>query len=234
MDEMCMNYRKVIFKSFFHIVCVPKNILVLWVTSERFISKEKIKNLRNNGSTNEELKKEWENGINGLDGRCRDLLLQEHCKKLFNLIDTFWCHIKYAEVDANWLLKVKTYLDKLEKIQSKIKRKKLKNMSTNSLLKDRFPFGEMSGDFAAKFIWACAFLFVYSLAGEIFLFKVVKMDLTNSRSRQNCLTNQNANTFQSYLFQQIHFNQIKSKVAANNMSNIHLQMFFQIYAIAAE
>ena len=96
MDEMCMNYRKVIFKSFFHIVCVPKNILVLWVTSERFISKEKIKNLRNNGSTNEELKKEWENGINGLDGRCRDLLLQEHCKKLFNLIDTFWCHIKYA------------------------------------------------------------------------------------------------------------------------------------------
>ena len=131
-------------------------------------------------------------------------------------------------------MKVKTYLDKLEKIQSKIKRKKLKNMSTNSLLKDRFPFGEMSGDFAAKFIWACAFLFVYSLAGEIFLFKVVKMDLTNLRSRQNCLTNQNANTFQSYLFQQIHFNQIKSKVAANNMSNIHLQMFFQIYAIAAE
>ena len=38
----------------------------------------------------------------------------------------------------------------------------------------------MSGDFAAKFIWACAFLFVYSLAGEIFLFKIVKMDLTNS------------------------------------------------------
>ena len=33
----------------------------------------------------------------------------------------------------------------------------------------------MSGDFAAKFIWACAFLFVYSLAGEIFLFKIVKM-----------------------------------------------------------
>ena len=40
--------------------------------------------------------------------------------------------------------------------------------------------GEMSGDFAEKFIWACAFLFVYSLAGEIFLFKIVKMDLTNS------------------------------------------------------
>ena len=38
----------------------------------------------------------------------------------------------------------------------------------------------MSGDFAAKFIWACAFLFAYSLAGEIFIFKIVQMDLTNS------------------------------------------------------
>ena len=41
----------------------------------------------------------------------------------------------------------------------------------------------MNGDFAPKFIWACAFLFVYSLAGEIFLFKIVKMNLTNSRRK---------------------------------------------------
>ena len=32
----------------------------------------------------------------------------------------------------------------------------------------------MNGDFAAKFIWACAFLFVYTLAGKTFLFKIVK------------------------------------------------------------
>ena len=51
--------------------------------------------------------------------------------------------------------------------------------------KGGFPLGEMSGDFAAKFIWACAFLFVYSLAGEIFLFKIVKMDLTNSRRKNS-------------------------------------------------
>ena len=49
----------------------------------------------------------------------------------------------------------------------------------------RFPLGEMSGDSAAEFIWACAFLFVYSLAGEIFLFKIVKMDLTNSRRKNS-------------------------------------------------
>ena len=51
--------------------------------------------------------------------------------------------------------------------------------------KGRFPLGEMSGDFAAKFILACAFLFVYSLAGEIFLFKIVKMDLSNSRRKNS-------------------------------------------------
>ena len=43
----------------------------------------------------------------------------------------------------------------------------------------------MNGDFAVKFIWASAFLFVYSLAGEIFLFKIVKMDLTNSRRKNS-------------------------------------------------
>ena len=36
-------------------------------------------------------------------------------------MDIFWCGIKYVEVDVNWLLKVKTHLDKFEKIQSKIK-----------------------------------------------------------------------------------------------------------------
>ena len=41
----------------------------------------------------------------------------------------------------------------------------------------------MNGDFAAKFIWSCAFLFVYSLAGDIFLFQIVKTDLTNSRQK---------------------------------------------------
>ena len=74
------------------------------------------------------------NGIDELDGMWRDLLLQEHCKKLFDLMDIFWCDIKYVELDVNWLLKVKTHLDKLEKIHSKIKWKTLRDMSTNWLL----------------------------------------------------------------------------------------------------
>ena len=85
------------------------------------------------------------------------MLLQEHFKKLFNLLDTFWCVIKYVEVDVIWLLKVKTSLDKLEKTQSKIKRKKLRKISTNSVLKkmvlERFdehlPFFKFKYDFNA-------------------------------------------------------------------------------------
>ena len=97
------------------------------------------------------------NGIHELDGMWRDLLLQEHCKKLFDLMDIFWCDIKYVELDVNWLLKVKTRLDKLEKIHSKIKWKTLRDMSTNWLLKkivlERFaehlPFLEFKYDFNA-------------------------------------------------------------------------------------
>ena len=46
-------------------------------------------------------------------------------------MDICWSDIKYVEVDINWLLKVKIHLDKFEKIQSKIKWNKLRNMSTD-------------------------------------------------------------------------------------------------------
>ena len=51
----------------------------------------------------------------------------------------------------------------------------------NSSIKGRFPLHKINGDFTTKFIWAGAFLFVYSLAGKIFLFKIVKMNLINSQ-----------------------------------------------------
>ena len=85
------------------------------------------------------------------------MLLREHCKKLLNLIVLFWCDIKYVEVDVIWLLKVKTHLDKLEEISSKIKPKKLRKISTNSILKKRVlerfdedhPFFKFKYDFNA-------------------------------------------------------------------------------------
>ena len=98
MDEMCINYKKTcfknserIFKTFFHIVfleictsfeLLPKGLL----TKKRLCF----------GKQSEELEKEWKNEIDELDGRCRDLLLQEHFKKRFNLMDIFLCDIKYV------------------------------------------------------------------------------------------------------------------------------------------
>ena len=43
----------------------------------------------------------------------------------------------------------------------------------------------MNNDFAVKFIWTCAFLIVVSLGGKIFLFKIVKINLTNSRRKKS-------------------------------------------------
>ena len=159
MDEMFENYKKTcfnnserIFKTFFNIVfleiCKSFELLPKGLSTKKRLCF---------GKPSEELEKEWKNGIDELDGRCRDLLLQEHCKKLFNLMDIFWCDIKYVELNVNWLLKVKTHLNKLEKIQYKIKRKKLRKMSTASLLKkmvlERFdehlPFFKFKYDFNA-------------------------------------------------------------------------------------
>ena len=119
MDEMYMNYKKTcyknserIFKMFFQIVfleiCKSFELLLKGLSTKKRLCF---------GKPSEELEKEWKNGIDELDRRYHDLLLQEHCKKLFNLMDSFLCDIKYVEVDVNWLLKVKTHLDKLEKIQ---------------------------------------------------------------------------------------------------------------------
>ena len=119
-----------IFKTSFHIVflevCKSFELIPKGLSTKKRLCFEK---------PSEELEKEWKYGIDELDGRCCDLLLQEHCKKLFNLMDIFWCDIKYVEVDVIWLLKVKILLDKLEKFQAKIQWKKLRKMSANLLLK---------------------------------------------------------------------------------------------------
>ena len=84
----------------------------------------------------------------------------------------------------------------------------------------------MTNDFAVKYIWACAVGFISRLAGEIFLFKIVKMNLSKSRQKKkkkkNCQSCQIKQNTYYQLCQQTHFYQIKLKIAANNMSNIHI------------
>ena len=59
------------------------------------------------------------------------------------------------------------------------------SLPCNSSLKGGFRLGEMNGNFTVKFIWACTFLFDYSLAGKIFIFKIVKMNLINSQPEKS-------------------------------------------------
>ena len=66
--------------------------------------------------------------------KCEDLLLKEHCEKLFCSMDSFWEVIAAVNVDLNWLTKVRSHLDKIEKEQEKVKRKKLSSLSRNSSL----------------------------------------------------------------------------------------------------
>ena len=63
--------------------------------------------------------------------KCRDLLLQEHFKKLFLLKGNFWDEIKEFNFDLKRLFKVRNHLEKLERNFQETKRKKLSNLSKN-------------------------------------------------------------------------------------------------------
>ena len=62
-----------------------------------------------------------------MESKCWGLLLEEHCRKLFYLMSCFWEAIVYVDIDVNWLIKVGNHLDKIDKEQTKTKRKKLAN-----------------------------------------------------------------------------------------------------------
>ena len=90
--------------------------------------------------------------------------------------------------------------------------------------KGGFLLGNLNNDFAAKFIWVCAALFAYSLAGEIFLLKIVKiMNLTNLQRKMSPQLLDQSKHYLSTLSANI-FQQDKSKMAAKNISNIHVSL----------
>ena len=69
----------------------------------------------------------------------------------------------------------------------------------NSSLKSRFLLGQLNDDSAAKFIWTCAFLFVYSLPGKIFFFKIAKLNLINlRREKSSQLSDQSKHKFSTF------------------------------------
>ena len=86
-----MNYKETYFKNSGKVFKTSFHILLLEICYS-FELHPKVLSTKKRlcfGKASKELEKEWKNGIDELDRRCRDLLFQEHCKKLFNLMNIF-------------------------------------------------------------------------------------------------------------------------------------------------
>ena len=113
-----------IYKSFYHIVfleihkwfeLLPKGLL----SKKSFCI----------GHFSEQFTEEWRDSLKDMGNKCRDLLLQEHCKKIFLLMDSFWDERKDFNFDVKWLFKVRNHLEKLVGNLQETKRKKLSDLS---------------------------------------------------------------------------------------------------------
>ena len=129
----CFKKSEAIYKTFYHIVfleicksfqLMPKGL----VARKKFCV----------GGTSKEFQKKWDCNLKETEMKCRDLLLEEYCSKLFSLMDSFWVEINGKRVDICWLVRVRGHLDKVEKEQQRIKQKKLSTLSSNSSLKKWF------------------------------------------------------------------------------------------------
>ena len=81
------------------------------------------------GHLSEQFTEEWRDILKDMDNKCRDLLLQEQCKKIFLLMDSFWDERKDFNFDVKWLFKVRNHLEKLVGNLQETKRKKLSDLS---------------------------------------------------------------------------------------------------------
>ena len=102
------------------------------INAEGFGSGEKV--LCGRGDI-ERYEKKWDGDLWDMESKCQDLLLEEHCKKLFYLMNCFWKAIVDGDVDISWLVMVRNHLDHIDKEQAKTKRIKLASSSINSHLK---------------------------------------------------------------------------------------------------
>ena len=89
-----------IYKWFYHIGFLE----IVWAVTEWLGIQKKFLH----GYPSKEFTEEWWSSVKNLDNKCRDLLEQEHCKKLFLLMGNFWDEIKKINFDLKWLFKVRS------------------------------------------------------------------------------------------------------------------------------
>ena len=108
----CFKKSEAIYKTFYHIVfleicksfqLIPKGL----VTRKKFCVSE----------TSKEFQEKWDCNLKEKKMKCRELLLEEYCSKLFSLMDSFRVKKGGKCVDICWLVKVRGHLDKAEKEQ---------------------------------------------------------------------------------------------------------------------
>ena len=138
MDKECKGYMKVsykkseqIYKSFCHIafleICKSFQLMPKGLEAKN-------KNCVG-GVTSKVFKKKWDGNFLDMESKCRDLLLEKSCKKLFYFMNCFWKAVVDEDVDISWLVKVRNHLDQIEKEQAKTKWIKLARLYRNSHLK---------------------------------------------------------------------------------------------------
>ena len=77
----------------------------------------------------------WHKEKLGYQLRLCDILIRENVRKLFKLEEDFGRVIKKTAVKINFLFKLRFHLDRVEKRQQKVKLKKLRSLSPNSMYK---------------------------------------------------------------------------------------------------
>ena len=74
-----------IYKSFYDIV-----FLEIWKSFQLMPKGLEAKKKYCVGGTSKDFEKKWDGNLRDMESKCRDLLLEEHCKKLFYLMNCFW------------------------------------------------------------------------------------------------------------------------------------------------
>ena len=100
-NEECGKYSKNLFKksesiykSFYHIMFL-ENCKSFGLLPKGLVSKKGFCI----GHPSKEFTEEWQRSVEDMDNKSCDLLSQEHCKKLFLLMDSFWDEIRNFNFD---------------------------------------------------------------------------------------------------------------------------------------
>lgn len=76
-------------------------------------------------ATSKEFSQGWNWNLSGINIKYQDILFKKHSKKLLLLMDSFWVEIGGRGININWLVKVRSHLNKVENEQTKSKQKRL-------------------------------------------------------------------------------------------------------------